>query len=305
LIRAMPGTRNLILTTVQEADFDYVAPFIVSLKRTGYRGRVVFFASAMKGDAVSRLEQHGATVIPYRFFDKHIREAFFWPVWPLWRRFFGTKAFPKPKEMLAHVALPLFYRRHLICLQFLRAQRLQFDRIFLTDARDVYFQADPFSWQPGAGLHFFLLDANRTVGSSQLPANWTENQFGRRQVSHHLAKGVSCAGTTFGDPEGIINYLTQMVATSLGARKLRKISSDDQGVHNYLLHENLLPAVTLHPNRRSAVLTTGAAMTMADIQIGPDGTVINEAGQAFPVLHQYDRIPALKQHLMSRLAAAG
>jgi hypothetical protein len=301
----MPEKRNLILTTVQGADFDYVAPFMVSLKRTGYRGRVVFFASAMRGDAVSRLEQHGATVIPYRFFDKGIREACFWPVWPLWRRFFGIKAFPKPKEMLAQVALPLFYHRHLICLQFLRAQRMQFDRVFLTDARDVYFQADPFSWRPGAGLHFFLLDGNRTIGSSQLRLNWTENQFGRSDVSRHLDKVVSCAGTTFGDKDGIMNYLTQMVATSLCARRLRKISGDDQGVHNYLIHENLLPAITLHPNRRSAVLTIGASMTTAEIRISPDGLVTNEAGEAFPVLHQYDRIPALKQHLMSRLAAAG
>jgi hypothetical protein len=30
----MPESRNIILTTVQGVDFDYVAPFIVSLKRT-------------------------------------------------------------------------------------------------------------------------------------------------------------------------------------------------------------------------------------------------------------------------------
>ena len=149
----MSEKRDLVLTTVQGVDFDYLAPFVSSLKRTGFRGRLVVFASAMKGDAVSQLERHGVTVVSFPFISKRLREFFFWPFWPFWRRLFALNAFPEFKEKLAHVALPLFYRRHLIYLQYLRAHRLEYDRVFLTDARDVFFQADPFSWNPPPGLH--------------------------------------------------------------------------------------------------------------------------------------------------------
>jgi hypothetical protein len=298
----MSETRNVILTIVQGADFNYVAPFILSLKRTGYRGRLIIFASAMKGDAVSQLERHGAIVIPFPFLSKRLREFFFWPAWPLCRRLFAVNAFLDLKEKLAHAALPLFYRRHLIYLQFLRAHRLEFDRVFLTDARDIFFQADPFSWNQPAGLHFFLLEGDHTINSSQLSVNWTQNQFGRTNVGQHLDKIVSCAGTTFGDTEAIITYLTQMVATSLCARRLRKMTGgDDQGVHNYLIYENLLPAVTLHSNRCSAVLTTTLPMMMADIPFNADGLVTNETGGVIPVIHQYDRLPEFKKYLLASL----
>ena len=298
----MPESRNVILTTVQGVDFDYVAPFLFSLKHTGYRGRIIVFASAMKDGAISKMEANGATVIPFPFLSKRLREIFFWPAWPLWRRLFAVIPFTGLKEYLAHAALPLFYRRHLIYLQFLRAHRMEFERVFLTDTRDVFFQQDPFSWNPSKGLHFFLLEEDHTIKSSQLSDNWTENQFGRINAAQHLDKIVSCAGTTFGDINTIITYLEQMVITSLCARKLRKITGgDDQGVHNYLIYENLLPAFTLHPNWRSAVLTSTAPITMGDIRLNPEGQVVSKGGEVFPVLHQYDRIPELKSHLLKSL----
>ena len=290
-------SRELILSIVQTADFDYIAPFNTSLQRTGYRGRLVIFASAMKGDASARLEELGVTVIPYRFVGKHLREIFFWPGWPLWRQIFRIKFPAALKERLAHIALPLFYRRHLIYLQFLRAHRHEFDRVFLTDARDVYFQADPFAWPLAPGLHFFLLDAAHTVTTSGLHQHWLTNQFGRQDVAAHRGKNVSCAGTTLGDTAGIISYLEQMLAYSLTARRLRKITSDDQGVHNFLIHENLLPQIHLHANWRGPVLTTTPPMSLSAMRLNDAGQVVDETGAVIPVLHQYDRLPDLNQHL--------
>jgi hypothetical protein len=294
--------QDLILTVVQGVDFDYLAPFIFSLKRTGYRGKLIVLASAMKDGAVAQLESHGATVIPFSFHSKRLREIFFWPAWPLWRHFFKKNTASKFKESVAHYALPLFYRRHLICLQFLRMHGHKFDRVFLSDARDVYFQADPFSWNPPPGLHFFLLHPEHTVNSSELHLNWKQNQFDRTDASPHLNQVVSCAGTTFGDTPTIITYLSQLVALSLRTRKLRKIAGgDDQAVHNYMIYEKLLPAMTLHANEEGAVLTTTSPMTMKSLSMDANGRLVDKSGKIIPILHQYDRVPGLKEHLLSRL----
>jgi hypothetical protein len=295
----MSETRNLILTTVQGMDFDYVAPFIFSLKRTGYRGRLIIFASAMKGDAVAQLERHGATVIPFRFFHKRLQKTLMWP-WPCWRKFFAADTAPALKEKFAHAVLPFFYRRHLLHLQFLREHHGEFDRIFLTDARDVYFQTNPFLWKPNDGLHFFLEEPANTIRTGRLQKNWTENQFGRHDAGAHLDQVISCAGTVFGDAAGMLDYLTKMVTLTTQSRRLRKIVQDDQGIHNYMLRENLLPRVSIHENRRSAVLTAGI-MRMTDFQMNELGELLDEGGNVIPVLHQYDRLPELKKHLLTRL----
>jgi hypothetical protein len=300
------GNKNLILTVVQGADFDYVASFLRSLEQTGCTAQRVIFAAAMKGDAVDRMREYGATVVPYRHHSKRLRELAVWPLWPVWRRYFNTARLSAFQESLAQIALPLFYRRHLLYLQYLRDRQREFDRVFITDIRDVFFQADPFAWRQPEGLHVFLLDGVHTVKSSQLCRNWTENQFGRTDATPHLDKAVSCAGTTFGDAGAMVNYLSQMVETSLRARKLRKmVAGDDQAVHNYLIYEKLLPSATLYTNGSGPVMTTTVPMTMADLRFDREGRVLDDAGAVVPVLHQYDRVPGLKEHLIGRLPKQG
>ncbi len=293
--------RDAIFTVVQGVDFDYLAPFIFSLKHTGYCGHLIVFASAMKKGAVAQLEKQGATVVSFSFHSKLVREIFFWPAWPLWRLFFKNKALGGFREKLAHFALPLFYRRHLVCLEYLRRHRQEFNRVFLTDARDVYFQADPFSWNPPPGLHFFLLHPNHTIGSTRLHLNWTQKQFGLTGVGPYRDQTVSCAGTTFGDTESIIAYLTRLLAFSLRARKLRKIIGDDQAIHNYLIYEKLLPPMTLHVNCQGAVLTTTPPMKLDGLRTDIEGRLVDISGNVIPVLHQYDRVAGLKEKLLCRL----
>ena len=296
----MSEKRDVILTIVQGTDFDYVAPFIFSLQRSGFRGRLIVFASAMKGDAIRQMESHGVTVVSYPFKSKRLREAIFWPLWPLWRRYFAAGNISPRKEKLAHAALPLFYRRHLVYLEYLRAHQDEFDRVFLSDARDVYFQADPFAWPFTAGLHFFMLPATNNIVTARLFVNWEQNQFGVTQAEPHLKKNVSCAGTTFGDTASILNYLSQMVSVSLRARKLRRVTGgDDQGVHNFLICENKFPRATLHHNFAGPILTTAEPLTMNDIRLDSGDRVVDEQGNVIPVLHQYDRIPELKKHILA------
>jgi len=296
----MPS-RDLILTTLHRVRFETAAAFFSSLQRTGYRGRVVLFASRLDEESEAMLRSREVTVVPFRFGGKHVGQRLA-GAWFLWRRIFVSSVSQAAKERLAHAVFHLFYRRHLLYLQYLREQGRDYDRVFLTDCRDVYFQADPFSWNPSPGVHFCLEEPANKIGRCPHHIRWIKSQFGQAMLDRMSGETVSCAGTTFGDIAGITEYLSCMVSLSMRARSLRE-NDGDQGIHNYILHEKLLPRVTVHENRRGPVLTLGP-MQMADLKINPDGLVVDETGRLVPVLHQYDRIPQLKKMLLDRLSLA-
>jgi hypothetical protein len=292
-------SRDLILTTSHGENFDCLAPFVLSLKRSGFRGATVIFASGMDAQSIGQLESHGMIVIPFHFSGKRERQPLA-RLWPLWRWYFSTGASPQKKLRLARRVFHLRYLRYLLYAEFLQQRAGDFDRILLADGRDVFFQRDPFAWNWTPGVHFFLEDAGKRIGDCRLHRLWLGCQFGRAFVEEHAAKTPTCSGTTFGDIVGIRQYLDVMTATIMRARNLAKIFGGDQGIHNYVLIQKLLNNIVVHENRCGPVLTMGA-MPEKDVRTNAAGDVLNDDGEPAPVLHQYDRIPGLKDLLAKSL----
>ena len=292
------ASRNVIMTNLRGMRFELAANFFASLRRTGYGGEVVTFASGMADEDIAQLRRAGATVVPYRFYHLLTRRRLAW-LWPVWRWFFQSGASQGAKEMLAVAVFHFFYRRQLLSLQFLREHRRDYDWVLLTDWRDVYFQADPFSWDLPAGVHLFLEDASNKIGRSRQHESWLESQFGRAVYEELKAETISCAGTVLGDIDSVLKYLSRMIALIMNAGSLRE-AVGDQGIHNYLLYKERLPEIILHENGRGPILTLGA-MRPEDVRLDPQGRVINDDNKIVPVLHQYDRIPHVEKALLQRL----
>lgn len=292
------ANRDVILTTVHRVGASYADNFLASLRRTGYGGKVVFFASALDVAAVEKLRRNGVVVVPFRFTGIHVQQRLA-RLWPLCRPLLASGLSPAFKEKLAHAVFHLFYRRHLLYLQYLREHRPEYDRVFLTDCRDVYFQADPFSWPLAGGVHVFLEDAAHLIGKCPHHIRWLKSAFGPHVLDELAAETVTCAGTVLGDLAGILNYLSVMVATTMKARSLRQ-ADGDQGIHNYVVHKELVPNMTIHGNLNGPVMTM-AAMQRSDVRITEQGWVINNTGRVVPILHQYDRIPDAAKVLLGKL----
>jgi len=60
----------------------------------------------------------------------------------------------------------------------------------------------------------------------------------------------------------------------------------DQGVYNYILHNNLLKSCALYDYPETPVLHTGM-MTSDQLQFSADGLVVNGSGRVLNVIHQY------------------
>ena len=293
----MKPNRDVIFTLLYRIRFEAVAPFIFSLKRAGYNGDIVAFATLMDEEVVAQLRSHRVTGVPFAYHPRFVKRIV--RLWPLWRRIFAGNASPATKEKLAHLVFHLFYRRHLLYLQFLRQNQSKYDRVFLTDSRDVFFQADPFSWNPGPGLHFFLEESSSKIGASLDHVRWLNSQFGRKVLDELARETISCAGTTLGDTASIMEYLSRMAALAMSALSLRE-HDGDQGIHNYIFCKKILTEIITHENRRGPVMTLGAMKPEA-VRLNAQGWVVNDDGQIPAVLHQYDRHPEAEKILLGHL----
>jgi hypothetical protein len=291
--------RDLVLTIMHRGTFDYIAPFVLSLRNTGYRGSIAILVSRVDRRSVKQLRELNIIIVPFRFSGRRHRQrlARFWPVW---RWFFSTGVPHSLKIRLAHAVFHLYYRRHLLYLEFLEKHASDFDRVLLADGRDIFFQADPFAWNWTAGVHFFLEETGHQIQNCPAQRQWLIKQFGLSFLETHGQKTGACAGTTFGDMAGICQYLKLMAAITMQALDLRGVPEGDQGIHNYILIQNLMSNITIHENRRGPVLTM-FHVREANIPTNASGAIVNEDGSIVPILHQYDRFPAMKERLLNSL----
>lgn len=295
-------SRDLVLTLMHRGDFNYIAPFVLSLKKSGFRGSTVVFTSDVDKESMEQLRCCGVITVPFRFSGLATRQHLSRP-WPLWRWFFSTAA-PRPaKRWLAHAVFHLNYRRHVLYLEFLEKHAADFDRILLADCKDVFFQLDPFAWNWTAGVHFCLEEASHRMGDDPVHREWFSRLFGPYFLDLHAQRVPACAGTTFGDMADMRQYLELMVSTSMQTLELGKLACGDQAVHNYILIQKLMSNITLHENRRGPVLTM-QMMKESDLRMGAHGAVLNDDGFIVPLLHQYNYFPALQARLLSSLQPA-
>jgi hypothetical protein len=285
------------MTMLYRMRFDAIAPFYYSLKQSGFTGDIAAFVTMMDDQTIAEMKQHGIITIPFRFHPRIIRRA--WRLGFLYSRLFKSGLSQEKKERLAHAVFPLFYRRHLLYLEFLRQNLQKYGRVFITDSRDVFFQSNIFSWNPSPGVHFFLEETAEKIGRSVHNSKWLKTQFGQETLDELANETISCAGTTFGDIQSIIEYLSTMVSVSMKAMSLRE-PDGDQGIHNYIVCKKLLPHAAIHENRYGPVMTMGA-MKPESVRQNSGGWVINDDGNVPSALHQYDRLPLLKQKLLERL----
>lgn len=179
--------------------------------------------------------------------------------------------------------------------------------LMLIDARDVWFQLDPFAELMERGdvngeLHLFGENADAVrIGTSDYNRKWLTTAYGRKAIEPFLEEPVICSGSTIGNQDAIETYLRAMVAEYDAT--LCKQKGCDQGFHNYLYYSKKLdPAgggaegissLTVHEQGRGIINNLGALRTKPLREWGmydPErALVLNWDGSTSRVAHQMDR----------------
>ena len=263
----MPG-RNLILGLAAGYHYGDVRPFLASLDRAAYAGDLVFFVSETTRD-LERMAEHLVTLVPL------------------------TRA--PGLELVPYNGLRYFLYR-----DWLHGCARTYDRILITDVRDVVFQCDPFAFPWPAGVNATLEDLSVSIGGCPFNSHWVREHLGQAALDGMADRPVSCSGTTVADQASLLAYLDRMAALLVPPTTGERMAGYDQSVHNHLIHTGQIPSLTLHDNG-GPILTL--AQTRGEPEIDADGFVLNESGERAVIVHQYDRKPALFKHIRDRYAA--
>ena len=97
----------------------------------------------------------------------------------------------------------------------------------------------------------------------------------------------------------MLSYLRRFLdLTGLNAHQ----TCDDQAIHNIIVHRGLVENIILHPNVDGPVFTM-CNVSPERIKTDERGFVLDGNGNPYPVLHHYDRFPAILAAAKLRLAA--
>jgi hypothetical protein len=280
-----------------------------SLKRSGFVGTTALLVDRSNLALRDYLTGHGIEVV---LLDSPPR---WMPDWIARRRFNGGRVrfFHEAVARFARLLPALlrdFYAVHLAAafhhisnsryfyyLDFLQANAHRFSHVLLTDVRDVAFQSDPFEGVPAECLWFFQECTRHTLGSEPSNRFWIQTAYGTEGLERIQQNGILCSGTTVGSTGLVIKYLRRMTGEVIRLTPvIRGAFGYDQAAQNWLYWTGLFPEAEIKQNFLGPVATLHLEPP-GQFEFDGLGRLLNRDGKPAPVLHQYDRFPAVTQRL--------
>jgi hypothetical protein len=299
---------NLILAFAYGLTAEQLRPFLHSTHVLAERPEMMFFGGKFDPETIALLDEYQVRIAPFssvwdvsrrkrnQLFTAATRTAM--AAVRLTSRLFDLRGRRRSSDIQRRMIgpiLPPLHARFFLYYDALEALYPRVKRVLLTDVRDVIFQADPFTFADDK-LWVFEEDPRMTMQLNEENRTWYLKTFGRRAFQQVMNFPVICAGTVLGGRETTLHYLRTM--TTIMATH-PPVVGGDQAIHNHICRRNHVSAEII-PNEAGVVLTL-YNVTDAEMRYDNQGRVVNTAGQPYPILHMYDRLPVLKQRVLERL----
>ena len=185
-----------------------------------------------------------------------------------------------------------------------------YGRVWMIDVRDSMFQSDPFKMLPqyrGGPSSKPVFLAFRGVEDFKIVecgwnGGWVKDCFGKSMLARIGNNYIICSGVSAGTIDAVLPYLDKMAAITTGTNRpdlpLHEFprcerNGVDQGVHNVLVHTKGIRGLKVLGQAQGPVANMQAKVG----QVRGDFSVVNSKGDAYAVVHQYDRAPTLQRHL--------
>lgn len=293
----------LVLSYVEDYGVEDVAPFIRSLRSTGYEGDIVLFTSGIQADCRRFLESWGVREIPVFRFDLKWKLSAPNPV----RRLLGRALPPFIPDVSINRRLAQYFRVHdwghsalaqrivqllwhcnagrFLYYQDFLERHPEYTSILLADVRDVVFQQRPFSVPLDADLHVFEEHAALPLGRQPDNANWIRRLYGTTVLESLSEMPIICAGVILGRYEGMLECI-RTLSRDITTRYIGW--GTDQGLLNYHVRTGTFRNVRVDPYGNGPAMHLGIA-PRSSFTVDSDGQVRNLEGAVCSIVHQYDR----------------
>jgi hypothetical protein len=324
---AVPDRRNLVLGIAWGLESEEFLRFSKSLRQVAPAADVVLLAKDMSSQDQHRADQEGIQLVPLiscyyglcKSSGKRARKESLkrirnyigirllrWlsmAAYPLVRIGYTREECRELRRELGKLVIHTYSSRFVQYRDLLRNLSVQYEKVMLTDVRDVFFQADPFARIPSDQLWMFQEQGPATLGTEPRNRRWVEATFGRKVLRQIASQPILCAGITIGGFQNVVGYLEAMEPEFL---KRTPVYIPDQGIHNAMAYTGALNHLNpkIIKNGDGPVLHVGM-MTEGQLRFDGRGRLVDAAGNPYAVIHQYDRHPKLIALLQSRLAANG
>jgi hypothetical protein len=276
--------RDLVLGYIHEYRWETIAPFVNSLRDTGFSGEICLFASGIDGETKTTLQTKGVRILDSPFRQSSFRK---WMVkrWGVLK----TTPFPICRRILKSI-LEIRILRYFLYEEYLSRHGENYRHVLLSDIRDVVFQDNPFTNIACGGVHFFEEAVGRTIGSEPYNSGWMRALHGERVFSEFAEKPIICSGTILGESRALAAFMNHLIRILATVRVFQPYG--DQATVNVAVRRYKNSEIYIHKNGEPAVLTMGI-MPLSDIRLDDRGRIVCPDGQVIPVLHQYDRHPSV------------
>jgi hypothetical protein len=231
-----------------------------------------------------------------RLLRTYLRLYHYWTAYLL-----STKNFSSitPKlELLGRSLLHIAIERYFIALRIVRELGDSFEKVLLTDSRDVVIQKDPFSLISEKTLISGLEEV--TVRNESLNSKWIRQIYGKSTLDKMLDWQVVCSGVTLGTVEEVEKYLSVMCHKVWERLPKSTFQTFDQGFHNHLCFEKDIP-IQLTNNRQGLIATLSFEKSMFN---DLTNRLVQVHGECPAIVHQYDRYPEMQDFLKGIYASS-
>ena len=221
-------------------------------------------------------------------------------------QFFDESALPlRWQRETPHAMRYFLYSRYLRAL----GHDTNFRRVLWADSRDVIFQANPFAVVgPRDRACFFEEHHSESLRSERTNMHWVRDMYGERMLRDLGHKRISCSGFSVGGIRSMATYLSMMLqglqsAPAFGDKLHEQhLLGYDQGVHNIIVHATILDADIEYElfNFTHGPVFHGNAVEEGMYTLDAAGDVCDMRGNKYAVVHQYDRVQALKGTMLTR-----
>jgi len=283
--------RPIVLGIVRSYKVEKLAPFVMSLRRSGYTGDIGFFVDDLPQETLEFFYQQGVTMqpLPPRYFVQSMR----YPIRAV-ANLAPAKFRKRARIELSRYYLHLIDARWPCYYEFLQRTRGLYSHVLFCDIKDVVFQRNPFDFDWKAALCSFCTPPNIHIRDEEKTFGWITTGFGEAEARRLQDKRVIGCGATFAEIDAAIEYSELMCENFI---RINARGLVDQGVHNYLIHNGLLKSTYVYEYDETPVLHLGQ-MRGEDLRVNKEGMALNGSGTVVNVVHQYaEHWDALKPSL--------
>lgn len=177
--------------------------------------------------------------------------------------------------------------RHLLYKDFLNSNKNKYNKVLLTDVKDVLFQKDIFSYDWKDDFLGVAIE-KQTYLEDDLGKLWIERKYGIDTYNEFKNKNIICAGTIIGNTSILLDLLNLLCKQIFSGKYFK---NQDQADMNYLIFKKIFKYPLQKSNNTSGpIITIG---TEKNVLI-KNNKILNYNNDIAYLVHQYNRFEKIE-----------